>query len=160
MAKTDRTASEGPLQFGQREPGRDYPDRPASFGIAERDGKIALVRVTREGGEPYCDLPGGAIDEGEDAREAVVREFGEETGLAVRAGELVACFDQYFIRDNGKPANNRCRAYVMEIAGEDPALKIEEDHALVWATPDEAIRTLRHDGHAWAVAAWLRMGHG
>jgi 8-oxo-dGTP diphosphatase len=39
---------------------------------------------------------------------------------------------------------------------EDPALKIEDDHALVWVDPADAVRTLRHDGHAWAVAKWMR----
>ena len=65
---------------------------------------------------------------------------------------------QYLIRNDGQPANNRARHYAVEIIGEDAGLKIEADHALIWVTPDEAIRTLRHDSHAWAVAAWLRGG--
>ena len=35
-------------------------------------------------------------------------------------------------------------------------LKIEDDHTLVWMDPHAAIAALRHDAHAWAVAAWLR----
>ncbi len=35
-------------------------------------------------------------------------------------------------------------------------LKVEADHELVWITPHDALRRLRHDAHAWAVAAWLR----
>jgi 8-oxo-dGTP diphosphatase len=35
-------------------------------------------------------------------------------------------------------------------------LKVEDDHALVWLEPQAAIKALRHDSHAWAVAAWIR----
>ena len=33
------------LQFGTARPGLDYIHRPAVFGIAERDGRLACVRV-------------------------------------------------------------------------------------------------------------------
>ena len=145
-----------PLQFGEREPGVVYRDRPAAFGIALRDAKIAMVKVTVEGQRTWFDLPGGGVDPGEDDLAAVVREFGEETGLKVRPGALVMRACQLFRQTDGSPVNNRSGHYVVEIIGEDPALKIEEDHELVWLEPQEALRRLRHDSHAWAVLAWLR----
>ena len=145
-----------PLQFGAPEPGVAYRDRPAAFGIALKDGKIAMVKVTVEGLEPWFDLPGGALESGEDDPAALVREFGEETGLKVRAGPLVVRADQYFRKPDGEEVNNRSGHYVAEIIGEDPALKIEEDHALVWFAPEQAVIRLRHDSHAWAVLAWIR----
>ena len=36
-------------------------------------------------------------------------------------------------------------------------LKCEDDHTLVWMKPEVAVTRLRHDAHAWAVAAWLRL---
>ena len=145
-----------PLQFGEREPGVVYRDRPAAFGIALRDAKIAMVKVTVEGQRTWFDLPGGGVDPGEDDLAAVVREFGEETGLKVRPGALVMRACQLFRQTDGSPVNNRSGHYVVEIIGEDPALKIEEDHELVWLEPQEALRRLRHDSHAWAVLSWLR----
>ena len=145
-----------PLQFGEREPGVVYRDRPAAFGIALRDAKIAMVKVTVEGQGTWFDLPGGGVDPGEDDLAAVVREFGEETGLKVRPGALVMRACQLFRQTDGSPVNNRSGHYVVEIIGEDPALKIEEDHELVWLEPEEALRRLRHDSHAWAVLSWLR----
>lgn len=144
-------------QFGQPDPGRDHRDRPAAFGIAERDGRIAAVRVEKPGHAPWLDLPGGAIDPGEGPEQAVVREFGEETGLKVAVREAYARADQFFVNTEGKPFNNRATFFVLEIAGEDAGLKVEDDHTLVWLAPHEAVEALRHEAHAWAVAAWLRL---
>ena len=145
-----------PLQFGVAEPGVAYRDRPASFGIALRDGRIAMVKVTVEGQGVWFDLPGGGVDEGEDDAQAVVREFGEETGLKIRPGALVVRARQRFRQTDGSPVNNHSGHYLVEISGEDAALKIEDDHELVWFAPDEALKRLRHDSHAWAVLYWLR----
>jgi 8-oxo-dGTP diphosphatase len=143
-------------QFGAAEPGRDYRDRPAAFGIAERNGLIAVVRVRPIAGGDWLDLPGGAVDPGEDEIQAVVREFGEETGLVITAGARIVGVAQYFRLSDGEPVNNLCGVYAVTVTGEDAALKIEHDHTLVWIAPDEAVRRLRHDAHAWAVAKWLR----
>ena len=148
-------------QFGEPKPGRDYRDRPAAFGVLERDGSIALVRIEKPGYAPWLDLPGGAIDPGEDDEAALVREFGEETGLAVAPGARIGRADQLFINTDGEAFNNRQALFEARLVGAAPALKIEADHTLVWVAPYEAITRLRHDSHAWAVAAWLRRrAHG
>jgi 8-oxo-dGTP diphosphatase len=144
------------LQFGAPEPGRVHVPRPAAFGIAVWDGRIALVRVRPTAGGDWLDLPGGALDPGEDEATALIREFGEETGLIVSVGEPVLAFAQYFLKSDGQAVNNQGHVHVVSLSGEDAALKIEADHELVWVDPAEAVRTLRHDGHAWAVAKWLR----
>jgi len=143
-------------QFGDPEPGRTYVDRPAAFGIALRGEEIALVQVEKPGYPPWHDLPGGALDPGESAQQAVVREFGEETGLKVAAGAVFAQADQRFVNTEGAAYNNRASFLALTVEGEDAGLKIEDDHILVWMTPQAALRALRHDAHAWAVAAWLR----
>lgn len=146
----------GLLQFGAPEPGVVYRARPAAFGVAEReDGKIALVRVTPPGAA-WFDLPGGALDPGEDDEQALVREFGEETGLIVRPGPRVIGASQYFRLNDGEPVNNRCAILQALVDGFDPALKIEDDHELVWMDPSAAAEQVRHDAHAWAIVRWLR----
>jgi len=144
-------------QFGEPESGRTYRDRPAAFGIVEREGRIALVQIEKPGHGGWIDLPGGALDPGEDAAQAVVREFGEETGLRVRAGETYTRADQRFLNTDGEAFNNRGAFLTLALVGEDAGLKIEDDHTLVWLPPAEALVRLRHEAHAWAVAAWLRL---
>lgn len=142
--------------FGVAEPGVDYRERPCAFGIAARDGKIACVRVDR-GERSYFDLPGGAIDEGEDEAGALAREFREETGLSVRGVRRIGRTSQHFRRSTGEPVRNLSGVWIAEVEGEDPASKIEDDHELVWLDPVKAVSELRHEAHAWAVALWLRM---
>ena len=147
------------LAFGAPVAGLTYMDRAAAFGIAENGlGQIALAQVTKPGKPPYFDLPGGAVDGDETEGQAVVREFGEETGLVVEAGALVETVSQLFLKSDGQPVRNFGGIYIVKVTGEKPALKVEDDHALVWLDPRDAVVALRHDAHAWAVAAWMRRG--
>ena len=142
-------------QFGARAPLRWYRGRPCAFGLVARDGRLAVVRITRKGKAARYDLPGGALDAGETAAGAMEREFGEETGLRVRAGELFARGRQYVVR-RGRRVNNLSAFFTADVVAEEPRLKIEDDHALVWLAPLDALSGLRHGSHAWAVASWLR----
>lgn len=147
------------LSFGTPGAGLTYRDRRAAFGVAENGlGQIALAQVTKPGKAPYFDLPGGAVDGDETEAEAVAREFGEETGLVVQAGSLIETVSQHFLKSDGEPVRNHGGIYVVKVTGEAPGLKIEDDHQLVWLDPRDAVVALRHDAHAWAVAAWIRRG--
>lgn len=143
-------------QFGEPEPGKAYPDRPAAFVIAERDGQIATVRVDYPDGEARLDLPGGGIDAGEDPGQAAVRECGEEAGLRVELDREVTRADHFFLTQQDKPVNTRGVFFAARHVADAPDLKIEDDHTLVWMTAHEALVRLDRDSHAWAVAAWLR----
>jgi 8-oxo-dGTP diphosphatase len=143
-------------QFGTPDPDLSYVDRPAVFGLVEQGGRIALVRIQKPLALPWLDLPGGGIDLGESEEEALAREFGEETGLVISPGEVFARADQRYINTDGEAYNNRGSFWTAVLEGEEPVLKIEDDHELVWLPPQEALVRLRHDAHAWAVAAWLR----
>lgn len=144
-------------QFGEREDGRDYPDRPAAFAVIEKDGKIACVRVAWRRDGPKVDLPGGGLDPGESPAAAAARECGEEAGLKVAVESEAFCrADHYFINDEGRSNNTRGGFFVGRLEAEAPELKVEDDHELVWLEPLAAIAALDRESHAWAVAAWLR----
>jgi 8-oxo-dGTP diphosphatase len=145
-------------QFGDPEPGRDYPDRPAAFVVVERDGKIAVARVTFAKGGGRLDLPGGGLDPGETPAQAAARECGEEVGLQVAVGDLFTRADHFFANENGETVNTRGVFFAARLVTEAPELKIEDDHALEWMTPREALVKLDRESHVWAVAAWLRRG--
>ena len=143
------------LAFGQAEPGVVYRDRPCAFGIAEREGRIACVRVDR-GDRSYLDLPGGAVDGDETEAQALAREFLEETGLEVRGLARIGRTAQVFRRSTGEPLRNLSGVWTAEVLGHQPQAKIEADHELVWLAPLEALAGVRHEAHAWAITLWLR----
>jgi 8-oxo-dGTP diphosphatase len=55
----------------------------------DADGRLLLVQRGNEPGRGLWSIPGGRVEPGEDDATALVREMLEETGLHVRAGELV-----------------------------------------------------------------------
>ena len=149
----------GVPQFGEREPGHDYPDRPAAFAVIERQGLLAIVRVETGGRAGALDLPGGGLDPGETEAEAAARECGEEAGLRVAIeGPPFTRADHYFVSGDGTRRNTRGAFFVGRELGEAPELKIEAD-TLLWLSPLEAVAGLARESHAWAVAAWLRGLH-
>ena len=142
------------LQFGHPDPGVSYVIRPATFGLVFSKGQVACVRVTRD--TPYFDLPGGAVDGDETEAEALIREFVEETGMAVRPRDRLVEVGQYFRKSDDSPVNNVGGIWTADLLSIDPSSKVEDDHTLVWLDPHAAVSSLRHDAHAWALTTWLR----
>jgi 8-oxo-dGTP pyrophosphatase MutT (NUDIX family) len=66
--------------------------RPGSYALMYRDGKVLLVRMRLNG--KYC-LPGGGIEPGERAIDALRREVMEETGLAISVGTFIDTYDSF-----------------------------------------------------------------
>jgi 8-oxo-dGTP diphosphatase len=70
----------------------------AAYGVAVRGGCILLARASRTSDFPgEWSLPGGGVDHGEHPQQTVVREFLEETGLAVSVDSDCAVFSD--VRD-------------------------------------------------------------
>lgn len=63
-----------------------YKIRVSSRAIIIQDNKMLLNEF---GGGKYYNFPGGGIEENETAKQAVIREVLEESGLTVEAEELV-----------------------------------------------------------------------
>lgn len=70
----------------------NYP-RVAVSAVIVEEGKILLIKRGHEPNEGLWSLPGGSIELGETAREAVAREVLEETSLMVNVGEVAIVSD-------------------------------------------------------------------
>jgi ADP-ribose pyrophosphatase YjhB (NUDIX family) len=77
---------------------RQYPERPliGVGGIVIENGRVLLVRRGQEPLLGQWSIPGGLLEAGETLLAGVEREIQEETGLTVRAVELVEAVERIF----------------------------------------------------------------
>lgn len=72
------------------------PAPTASALLVDPDGRVLLTRRAGDPGEGLWDLPGGFLEEGEDALGALARELREELGVEIQPGRLVGSLpDRY-----------------------------------------------------------------
>src|SRR5579864_16051 len=94
---------------------REYPDRPivgVGAVIVDR-GRAVLVRRGTEPLRGEWSIPGGVLEIGETLRAGAEREALEETGLTVKAGEVLGVFDRVVPGENGRTRFS----YVSEFLG-------------------------------------------
>ena len=96
--------------------------KPCSLGFVLNQDRSKLLLIKRSD-LPIWVLPGGGIEEGEDPKEAAVREVWEETGLKVDLNKLVS---EYV------PKNSlSSKTYIFEgVSGEVPKKGEEAKEAL------------------------------
>jgi len=98
-------------------------------GLFVRDDELLIVRRKpggRHGGS--WEFPGGKIEPGESAEQALLRELAEELGVAVAVGRFVGESADGFIRLRGY--------LIREWCGE---IALTEHEALRWATPEQLL---------------------
>ena len=97
--------------------------------ILDNRNRMLMVRQHHEGRDVWM-VPGGSIEEGENAAEAAAREVMEETGLAVEVGKLIWHVEE--VSDRGQRFVN---FFLGRIKGGDLALgedpELEEDQQVL-----------------------------
>ncbi len=127
-----------------------YPDPKVAVGVvAERDGRILLVRRNHEPAFGRWAFPSGFVDAGEILTDAAQRETREEAGIDVHIDRLLGAWSApddpvVFI------------AYAGTLAPGDPVAGAEASEVAFFA-PD-ALPPLAFDHDAEVIAAW-RAGH-
>jgi 8-oxo-dGTP diphosphatase len=85
----------GRIKMGRSNKGREYPKTPllGVGAVVLRRGKVLLVCRAQEPCKGEWTFPGGLVELGETLREAAERETYEETGIHIRAGEVLEVVD-------------------------------------------------------------------
>ncbi len=126
-------------------PQAELPYRPcAGAMIVDRNGRVFVGQRLDSTLEAW-QMPQGGIDEGEDALAAVIREIGEETGIAPGHLELLAEAPEELRYDlppdlvgklwKGKWRGQRQRWFLFAFSGDDADIDI--------ATPEPEFRAWR-----------------
>ena len=134
-------------EFGNKQDGIDYLDRPGAYAVIEsNDNQIAIIETSKG----YF-LPGGGIDANETDSDALKREILEEIGYQVaivaKLGETIEYFKAASDENYYQIHSRFYRVHLGSKVGEG----IEEDHRLVWLSPEEAAKLLVRQGQVWAV---------
>ena len=133
------------IQFGER---IESPlERVSAYGVILNDASEILVVEVK--GKFH--LPGGGIDPGEDACEAIKREALEETGYAISDLELIGKANQYLPNASMGSMNKLGTFYKAKALGQDVSKRVESDHLPRWVTHEEIKEALMSEFYKWAV---------
>ncbi|WP_323767828.1 NUDIX hydrolase [Antarctobacter sp.] len=123
---------------------RRYSLRRGAYAILPRDGRLLLTHQAAP--NPEVQLPGGGIDPGENALQALHREVFEETGWRIARPRRLGAFRRFtFMPEYDLWAEKLCIIYIaVPVRPHGPPT--EAGHAPLWRTPREAMCELGNPG--------------
>lgn len=117
----------------------------AAACIADERGRVLLQK---RGDKHTWGFPGGAMELGESAEEAAVREVREETGLSLKIEGLLGVYTKYFDSyPNGDQAQCVAIFFVGTAAGGTPTIDGDETLDLGFFAPEEAPELVNQQHH-------------
>ena len=124
--------------------GQSYGVRHGAYAVLIRDGEVLLTHQASP--ESEYQLPGGGIDPGESAVQALHREVFEETGWAIARPIRLGAYRRFtYMPDYDRWAEKICTIYLARpvLRRGDP---VEPGHQAIWSTPEQAAQLLANAG--------------
>ncbi|MBS3150442.1 NUDIX domain-containing protein, partial [Candidatus Woesearchaeota archaeon] len=122
----------------------DYEIRESARAVVIRDGKIAILSVSKYG---YHKLPGGGLEKEEDVRSTLLREIKEETGCDAEIIEEIGKIVEYKSKFKQKQISY---CYLVKVKSYSPNLRFTDNEksagfSLLWEKIDNAIKLFEND---------------
>lgn len=131
--------------FGERDDGVVYAERLGVYALIVDDG--GRILTVEEGG---LFLPGGGVEQGEAADEALRRELLEEAGATPVEWRYLDIARQLAVdAETGEAWEKIERFYAVDV---EPLDQLPEGAA--WMPLDEAVTALVEEAQRWAVERW------
>lgn len=131
----------------------ELPYRPCvGVMLVNGEGKVFVGSRIDNKDSGYWQMPQGGVDEGEDLREAALRELEEETGVTPDKAVVLAQSSEELLYDlppellgrlwGGRYCGQRQTWFLLRYTGEDSDIALDahdppEFHAWRWADPEE-----------------------
>jgi nucleoside triphosphatase len=115
-----------------------FPEATVGALVVNDKGEVLMVR-SKKWGEKYT-VPGGHIELGERAEDAIRREVREETGLDSQPVELLIVQQAIYPKDYHKHEHFIFMDYVCRAESTDVKLDGRELQEYVWVSPEEALK--------------------
>lgn len=107
------------------------------MAVVVKDGKLLMVRRTKNPDAGRWSFPGGKVESGETLRGAAIRELAEETGVSAKFGNVLTALDAI---ERAADGSVRYHFIIIPILGEweqgDPVAGDDAAEAQ-WFTPAE-----------------------
>ncbi|HYX86518.1 MAG TPA: NUDIX domain-containing protein [Gaiellales bacterium] len=124
--------------------------------IADGDGRVLLDRTHHQGKAPFYWLPGGGVEPGETAAEALRRELVEEASVVIDVDRLLYVSENLFV-ESGEYRHEVILYFLARIAETLAAAPVDRrDHE--WHRPDATPGPFLPPDIARAVAEDVRDG--
>ena len=115
-----------------------YPEATVGALVVNDKGELLLVRSVKWG-EKYT-VPGGHIELGERAEDAIVREVKEETGLDAISEDLLIVQQAIYPKDYYKHEHYIFMDYICRTRSPEVRLDGRELQSYVWVKPEDALK--------------------
>lgn len=118
--------------------GRAVYGNPATSACAlvtDERGRVLLARRAREPARGKWDIPGGFVEEGEEALDALRRELREETGLEIEPGAFLGGWPDWY--GEGPAAAGTLNLYWEARPGDGEPQPADDVYDLRWFGRDE-----------------------
>ncbi|MBT5808095.1 NUDIX domain-containing protein [Candidatus Uhrbacteria bacterium] len=109
-------------------------------GLCERDGRLLLIqrKDTNQQWDHAWEFPGGKLEEGESAEDAIAREIKEETGLTVSSSTFFGMHHHdWDLPDKTLRVHIHCFHCV--VGDGDVVIEVDKAYQHAWPTITEAL---------------------